>query len=98
MTTGGRTLGKRKWPIWLNPKRAWSWAGDEYDWARNSPRRGWILGGIAWGLVIGGMPVYPGAWHLLAGNIAVGLVITGGGLLIGIAAAAANWSAERSAS
>ena len=27
------------------------------------------MGGVAWGLVIGGMPVYPGIWHLMAGRL-----------------------------
>lgn len=91
------TKGKRAWKP-MTPKRAWSWAGEELDWVWNGGRRGWVMGGIAWGLVIGGMPVYPGIWHLMAGNTAVGLVITGSGALIGITAALANWWTERTCS
>ena len=55
-------------------------------------------GGIAWGLVIGGMPVYPGIWHLMAGRWVEGGVITGVGVLIVLAVSLGNWWVERKAS
>ena len=55
------------------PKEPRGWWGREWDWAKSSERRGWLLAGLALGAVAFAVLLTLGAVSLMAGQKAPGV-------------------------